>query len=371
MKNIQNTNHFIADIVSAGLSGDKTRVEMISLSLARALKKDNPELSDAIYNKIHTIQHVGDAGLRGIPGNPVPTDSETHLEMAQVFSPISEELQSPIFNDSLQEQVAGMLNEWINKETLLRNGVKPINKLMLIGSPGTGKTMLARDIAAKLGKSLVVLDLSSSISNLLGKTGHNIKKVLNYAKQNGSVLLLDEFDAIAKKRDDNTDLGEIKRVVNVLLMELEDWPSNSMLIATSNHPELLDRAIWRRFDLVVEIPMPSANEASAILSSNLFPFDEEDRFDDNLLEIISTLLEGRSASDIVKFAHRVKKRIILKQEKLLPATLNELEAGSLDKKVKGKFCQLLKQSYGTKISVRKIAELTGLSVSGVQHHLKK
>lgn len=371
MKNIQNTNVFIADIVSAGLAGDKTRLEMISLSFARAIKKENPELSNAIYNKINIAQHTGASGLRGIPGDPVPTDSETHLEMAQVFSPLSGNSQSPVFNTSLQEQIAGLLNEWINKETLLRNGVKPVNKLLLIGNPGTGKTMLAKDIASKLGKSLVVLDLSSSISNLLGKTGHNIKKVLNYAKQNNSVLLLDEFDAIAKKRDDTSDLGEIKRVVNVLLMELEDWPSNSMLIATSNHPELLDRAIWRRFDLVIETPMPSANEASAIFSSNLFPLDEEDTFENNLLEIISTLLDGKSASDIVKLAHRIKKRIILKQEKLLPATLNELEAGSLDKKVKGKFCQLLKQSYGTKISVRKIAELTGLSVSGVQHHLKK
>lgn len=371
MKKIQNTNLFIADIVSAGLSGDRERVEMISLSLARAVKKENPELSDAIFNKVNTVQHIGDTGLRGMPGSPVPTDSETHLEMAQVFPPFGGHSPSPVFNAALQDQIAGMLNEWTNKETLLRNGVKPVNKLMLIGNPGTGKTMLARDIAAKLDKSLVVLDLSSSISNLLGKTGHNIKKVLNYAKQNSSVLLLDEFDAIAKKRDDNSDLGEIKRVVNVLLMELEDWPSNSMLIATSNHPELLDRAIWRRFDLVVEIPMPSANEASAIFSANLFPSDEQEGFEDNLIEIISMLLEGKSASDIVKLAHRIKKRIILKQEKLLPATLNELEAGSLDKKVKGKFCQLLKQSYGAKISVRKIAELTGLSVSGVQHHLKK
>jgi len=271
----------------------------------------------------------------------------------------------------LQEQIIGILNEWNNKDMLLRNGIKPINSLLLIGSPGTGKTMLAKDIASKLGKSLVVLDLSSSISNLLGKTGHNIKKVLDYAKNNNSVLLLDEFDAIAKKREDNSDLGEIKRVVNVLLMELENWPASSMLISTSNHPELLDRAIWRRFDLVIEIPMPSADEAATIFSSNLFPLHNEENFEDDMLQIISSLLDGKSASDIVKLAHRVKKRILLKNEKLLAATLNELEASSLDKKIRGKFCQLLKQSYGSKISVRKISELTGLSVSGVQHHLKK
>ncbi len=368
---MQNTSRFIADIVSAGLSGDRARVEMVSLSLARAIKKDNPELSDAIYKNVNAGQNGGPSALRGIPGNPIPTDSETHLEMAQVFTPLSDDIKAPIFNEFIESQILGVLNEWANKETLLKNEIKPVNKLLLTGNPGTGKTMLAKNFAGKLDKSLVILDLSSSISNLLGKTGHNIKKVLNYAKQNNSVLLLDEFDAIAKKRDDDSDLGEIKRVVNVLLMELEEWPSNSMVIATSNHPELLDRAIWRRFDLVMEIPIPTPVEAAAIFSSNLFPIEGVERFDDNLLVTISTLLVGKSAADIVKFSHRVKKRIILKQETPLSATLSELEMGNLDKKIRGRFCHLLKQNYGSKISVRKIADLTGLSVSGVQHHLKK
>lgn len=371
MKQTQDTSRFIIDIVSAGLLGDKNRVEAIAISLARSLKKENPELSNNLFNQLSTNTSAGAAGLRGVAGNPIPIDADTHLEMAQVFPPNDRLDISPIFNENLSDQIASILNEWDKVKVLLENGIKPTNSLLLIGQPGTGKTMLARDIANKLGKNLVILDLSTTISNLLGKTGHNIKKILNYAKNTNSVLLLDEFDAIAKKRDDNSDLGEIKRVVNVLLMELEDWPVTSMLVATSNHPELLDRAIWRRFDQTIEIPLPSVKEISAILSKHLILSFAKGPIEKKLSSIISELLLGKNAAEIVKISDRVKKRILLNSEEMVPAFLNELDINSPDKKIKGKFCLLLKESYGDKMSIRKISTLTGLSASGVQHHLNK
>ncbi len=371
MRQTPNTSQFIIDIVTAGLVGDKNKVEAITISLARSIRKENPELSSDLLNKITANTTSGPSGLRGVTGNPIPTDSDTNLEMAQVIPPNSNSTQVPVFNEDLRNQISGILNEWSKVKLLLENGVKPTNSILLTGRPGTGKTMLARDFANKLNKNLIILDLSSTISNLLGKTGHNIKKVLNYAKSTGSVLLLDEFDAIAKKRDDNSDLGEIKRVVNVLLMELEDWPISSMLIATSNHPELLDRAIWRRFNQTIDIPLPSATEIATILTENLVKSFSKACIEEKVLKIISELLIGKNADDIVKVSDRIKKRIILNEEDLLPATINELEANSIDKRIKGKFCILLKESYGNKITIRKIASLTGLSVSGVQHHLKK
>jgi SpoVK/Ycf46/Vps4 family AAA+-type ATPase len=205
----------------------------------------------------------------------------------------------------------------------------------------------------------------------MGKTGHNIKRVLDYAKSNGYVLLLDEFDALAKKRDDNTDLGEIKRVVNVLLMELESWPISSMIIATSNHPELLDRAIWRRFDHVIEIPLPEKNERIEILKLNLGAFITDELKALQIIPLIAELLTDKSGSDISKFSNNVKRRVVLKKENMIVAALNELEFVSSDKKIRGKFCVAAKDVLGKAISIRKLAELTGLSSAGVQHHIKK
>ena len=116
-----------------------------------------------------------------------------------------------------------------------------------------GKTMAAQWVATQLGLPLAVLDLSSVMSSLLGKTGINLRHAFDYAKQSECVLLLDELDAIGKRRGDDSDVGE--RLVTVLLQQVDDWPDGAGLIL-GNHPELLDAAVWRRFDLAVPFPEP-------------------------------------------------------------------------------------------------------------------
>ena len=260
--NIVNSDKLLVDLVAAALEGNFSKIEIISLSLARILRKDNPEVAKKINEVISSFSLMGSAAMRNAGGNPIPVDNDTHLEMATILKPNDLINTLPVLSSMVNERVTNFLNERKNISVLLDRNIKPSSSILLIGPPGTGKTMLARHIAATLNKNLVMLDLSASISSLMGKTGHNLKRVLQFARQNPSVLLLDEFDAIAKKRNDNTDLGEIKRVVNVLLMELEDWPISSVIIATSNHPELLDKAIWRRFDVFGGYPS-GADESSA------------------------------------------------------------------------------------------------------------
>jgi SpoVK/Ycf46/Vps4 family AAA+-type ATPase len=181
--------------------------------------------------------------------------------------------------------------------------------------------------------------------------------------------LLDEFDSIAKKRDDITDIGELKRIVNVLLKELEDWPLRSVLIAATNHPELLDPAISRRFDVVLDIPLPSDYERETILRRASSQF--ADAAPRCFFRTLAEGLPGLSGSDLTTFAQSAVRRHVLTN---VPLARSFLEAAlrfapALRKK---DFRALIKElRRDGDLSVREIADLTGKSPSTIQYHLTK
>lgn len=362
---------FIVDLVQAGLTGETKMVELAALSLARSMKKEDPEISTIITNAISSYSLLGSSAIRSLGASPIPMDNDSKLEMATVYAPNLELNIPPVLPNSLLERVNGFIDERNKIDLLLENNVRPSTSLLLVGQPGTGKTMLAKHIASVLNKNLIVLDLSASISSLMGKTGSNLKRVLQYAKQSSSVLLFDEFDAIAKKRDDNTDLGEIKRVVNILLMELEDWPISSVFIATTNHPELLDKAIWRRFDHTLVFPIPEKEERLSILENELADFLKVTETPLDILKLISEMFEGKSAADLCKYANNVKRRNVLKNEKPLNSLLFEIDDFQNDKKLRAKFCVIAKDLLGNELTMRELSEITGLTISGVNHHITK
>jgi SpoVK/Ycf46/Vps4 family AAA+-type ATPase len=361
---------YLLDIITAGLNGDTSKVEVAALTFSRDIKKQYPEISIKIRNIISDHSFFGNQAIRAGKIITPPTDPDSNLEMATTILPDLKTYLRPILNEKIETEVDNFLEERKNIDVLLENGIKPSNRILLTGAPGTGKTMLAKYLASALSKNLIIMDISSSISSLLGKTGANIKRVLNYAKNSSSVLLLDEFDAIAKRRDDVTDLGELKRVVNVLLMEMEEWPISSLLIATSNHPELLDKAVWRRFDFNFNIDLPSQEQRIKILKDQ-FTDQRIDSVQLNFLNQIAILLEDVNAADICRFSNSVKRRILIKKEKFINSLLFEIGNYSINKKNKGELCILAKEYFGDEISVRELASITGLSSSGVQHHITK
>jgi len=340
---------------------------MVLLSAVRALQKSEPEVSRALGELIG--RHADSlSGLRRQPAPPPPTDSEQGMSLVRFTS--SEDAPSPFLTPDVAKAVEQFVAERHGASKLLKEGYSPPSSMLLLGAPGTGKTMLAMWLSCRLDLPLVVQDLAVSISSLLGKTGFNLRRTLDYARSNPCLLLLDEFDAIAKRRDDSTELGELKRIVNVLLKELEDWPLHSVLVAATNHPELLDPAIFRRFHVTLRLPLPGEEEREAILrrASGRFVQDLQPW----LLRACASAFTGCSGSDIDRIVQASVRRHLSGSIPLTTALIEEVLLHKSQLGTRDSLGELIRglRASGT-MTVREIGLMVGRSSSTVQHHLKK
>jgi len=199
---------------------------------------------------------------------PVDVDSRLHLLRVETEPTIDHE---PVFTPELAAALTQIIAERRKAASLHRAGLQPTRSALFVGASGVGKTMAARWLARELKRPLLILDLAAVMSSLLGRTGGNLRQVLDYAKGINCVLLLDELDAIAKRRDDQGEIGELKRLVTVLIQQLDDWPSSGIVLGATNHPALLDPAIWRRFETHLEFPLPDREAIAQFIAETLAP----------------------------------------------------------------------------------------------------
>jgi SpoVK/Ycf46/Vps4 family AAA+-type ATPase len=242
----------ILRLVDAALKGDKNLAQMAVRLLASKIRSTNSGLYKQLSEKLEIDVLRG----RHNKNLPLPVDADSRQSLIRVEDPVLL-TQAPTHSSDIKEALDQILLERKHLDDLLGEGLYPTRSVIFQGPPGVGKTMSARWLANKLQLPLLTLDLATVMSSFLGKTGSNVRAVLEHAMSFPCVLLLDEFDAIAKRRDDDRELGELKRLVTVLLQAIDDWPHTSLLIAATNHAELLDPAIWRRFDLEIVFPMPT------------------------------------------------------------------------------------------------------------------
>ncbi|WBX97690.1 AAA family ATPase [Chryseobacterium gambrini] len=157
-----------------------------------------------------------------------------------------------------KEQLVQLIKENTFSKELLEYGLLVNNKILLQGSSGCGKTMTAKAIANALGKSIIILNLSNIVSSRIGETSQNIKMIFDKAARERSVLFLDELDQIGKARgSDDKDVGEMRRLVNTLIQLIDYFPENALLLCATNHPEIIDTALLRRFQLKIDYALPS------------------------------------------------------------------------------------------------------------------
>lgn len=217
-------------------------------------------------------------------------------------------IQDLILASDVHLTISQVIEEQHRAELLRSHGLEPRNRILLSGPPGNGKTTLAEAIAESLVVPLIVPRYESIVGSLLGETSQRLRQLFDYVATRRCVLFLDEFDTVAKERADQHETGEIKRVVSSLLLQIDDLPSHVVVVAATNHPELLDRAVWRRFQVRLAMPPPTVLQVREWFA--LFAR----RYGVELQKGAASLdkkFAGRSFSDLEEFALDVLRQIVL------------------------------------------------------------
>lgn len=355
----------VVDLVRVGTRGHGAGVRQLASRLMRSVPmgvRDAESFRDAVHKAIAAGSDITE--LRYSTG-AVPTEGDSAQPLVDIdLLPDGDGLT---LDDSVMSALGEVIAERERADDLRRAGVGLTRSVLLSGPPGVGKTMTARWLARSLRLPLVSLDLSSVVSSYLGTSGRNIKSVLDYAKSGPCVLLLDEFDAIAKRRDDDSDIGELKRIVNVILVELDRWPDTSLLIAATNHPQLLDSAVERRFDRSLALPLPGFDQRHAILRHLAHGVDAVDA---EVLGLVADLTLGMTSSDLTRFWFLVRRRSILNGSTVTETLISEL-ARHVGDSGPGRDRLFLTLHDTLRMSNRRIATLTGVSHPTVAAGIKR
>lgn len=236
----------------------------------------------------------------------LPRDRERDSTLVEVRSP-DRYLPDIILSEDVVEQIDIILDEFRASDILQTYSLQPRRKLLFCGPPGCGKTLCAEVLSSELGLPLLYTRFDAIISSYLGETAANLRKVFEYASRGRWVVFFDEFDAIGKSRDDHEEHGELKRVVNTFLQLLDSFHSDSLVIAATNHEQLLDNALWRRFDDILYFDKPNQEQISRLLELKLRSFRRKNL---NLTKFVSNLM-GWSQADIERVCLEAMKISVL------------------------------------------------------------
>jgi AAA+ superfamily predicted ATPase len=241
----------LVNLVKSSASGDQRAFEkIVEAIIAEERAKQHNVLADRL------TQAVRPNGGNARPLTRVSESVARHREFIAEIVP-RRQLEDLVLPETVKRAACELIEEQQRADILRAHGLEPRHRILLVGAPGTGKTSMAEAIAEAIAVPLFVVRYEAMIGSYLGETAARLKRVFDYARTTPCVLFFDEFDAIGKERGDIHETGEIKRVVTSLLMQVDDLPSYTIVAGATNHPELLDRASWRRFQLRLSLPMPT------------------------------------------------------------------------------------------------------------------
>ena len=217
-----------------------------------------------------------------------------------------------ILSENLEDRIKRIVTEYRKKELLRKNGLKNRSKIMLTGEPGTGKTMTASVLANELGLPLNVIQIEKLVTKYMGETSVKLRQVFDCIEEIQGVYLFDEFDAIGSDRSLDNDVGEMRRILNSFLQFLENDDSYSVIIAATNNPQILDKALFRRFDDVLDYAIPDEQQIQRIMIAKLDGLVAEDIFKKQMYQY----MVGLSHADIVRACEEAVKYSLIYEEKI-------------------------------------------------------
>lgn len=374
--------NLIINLVAAHSSGNESQFESALSDLIHdEEKKGNAQLALSLKNNYSPDKHSQSSMISPMSTMSfsvqsvanLPKDKDSTLDLVEILQP-TVRLKDVALSEKAQETIQEIIKEQNNAQELMRIGVTPTNRILFCGPPGCGKTMTANALAKELGLPIAYVHLDGLVSSYLGQTGTNIRKIFEFVKGKRIMLFLDEFDAIAKKRDDSHELGELKRVVTTLLQNMDEMPANVFLVAATNHHHLLDPAIWRRFDISILLEEPNEMQRQKIINNSLQDFLKEYKVDSQILVVLT---DGMSGAQIQTFLQSLGKFCVINQKK--GATISIEDIGKIWLKHTalyiseddGDFMKALSKLQKNGVSIRTLEAITGIPRSTLSYRFNK
>jgi SpoVK/Ycf46/Vps4 family AAA+-type ATPase len=297
----------IKALIQSHIEGDEERFRALAIQLAaQAARKGQGKFAQELKRLLDQAAKIGDFPPK--LSGPVPL-AQPRGELAgllSVFYP-KVRLSDMVLEESVHERLRRVLVEQRQQQKLTQHGLTPRRKLLLTGPPGAGKTMSASALAGELHLPLFTIVLDGLITKYMGETAVKLRVIFDAIAKTRGVYLFDEFDAIGAKRVSSNDVGEIRRVLNSFLQFLEQDTSSSLIVAATNHVEMLDRALFRRFDDVIDYPLPTSQLAERTIRARLPMLSLADVNWPSVLDAA----KGLSYADLARACENVAKEAIL------------------------------------------------------------
>lgn len=303
-------------LVKSGTSGDPTAFisateQLIKEERAKQHNLLANDLERILYGERNSSNSTTAFAHQILP--EAPTDKESGVSLIDIKQ-ANRSVEELVLERNTLEVIENVLEEYRREDLLRSYGMMPAEKILFFGPPGCGKTLTAEAIAYELDRPIAIVRLDSLVSSFLGETATNLRKVFDFIAKHKLVVLFDEFDALGKERDDGSEHGELRRVVNAVLQMMDSYEGKSIIVAATNHEQILDSAIWRRFDEIVEFPLLNKDQLQHLLQLKLRGVRRE--FDLDTYEL-HDIFDGKSPAIIERIIRRAVKRMILKQKEFL------------------------------------------------------
>lgn len=300
--------NLLRQLVRSGADGDLDAFRGVAKKvIAEERQKQHHLLADDLESILYGRPAKPRSGASRRLAAATPHDHERGIPLLAVGEP-SRRLEDVVLSPINLSIVKRIVRESHREDVLKAYGLRPSDKVLFCGPPGCGKTLTAEVIAHELGRPFVVVRTDSVVSSFLGETAANLRRVFDFVAAQPTVALFDEFDALGKERDDVTEHGELRRVVNAVLQMLDAYDGRSVVIAATNHEGMLDTAIWRRFEEVLVLAPPTRTQLRKLLEVKLRGV----RRRIGLAELAASgIFDGASHADVERVLRRAIKEMVL------------------------------------------------------------